>query len=60
MSVYITWNPEYQYVVAMPHIKTPHFNVGDQAYPNTKSAIDAAGILNEHTLKARRMTQIRK
>ena len=23
----------------MSHIKTPHFNVGDKAYPNTKSAI---------------------
>ncbi len=34
--------------------------MGDQAHPNTKSAIDAAGILNEHTLKARRMTQNRK
>ena len=28
----------------MPHIKTPHFNVGDQAHPNTESAIGAAGI----------------
>ena len=60
MSVYTSWNPEYQYVVAMPHIKTLHYNVGDQAYPNIKSAIDAAGILNEHTLEAPRMTQIRK
>ena len=50
----------YQYVVAMPHIKTPHFNVGDQAHPNPESAINAASISNEHTLEARRMTQNRK
>lgn len=38
----------------MPHIITPHFNVGDQEHPNTESAfiIGTAGISNKHALKA--------
>ena len=27
----------YQNGAAIPHIITPYFNVGDEAYPNTKS-----------------------